>query len=122
MSNHGSKSCNNSVGCLLQEERLVPCRVLPFVCFVLMCPLLLVIVLGVQVYSQRSYLHLHAMSNHRSKSGNNSVECLVQEGRVVPCRVLPFVCFVLLSGVPKGEVMFGLGFYRVGIGLILWRG
>ena len=65
-------------------------------CFVLLWPLLLVIGLGVQVYSERSYLHIHAMSNHRSTSCNNSVECCVQEEGVVLCRVLPFVCFVLL--------------------------
>ena len=51
MSNHGSKSCNNGVEWLVQEGRAVPCRVVPFVCFVLLCPLLLVIGLGVQVYS-----------------------------------------------------------------------
>ena len=51
------------------------------------------------MYSERSYLHVHAMSNLG--------ECLEQEGRVVPCRVLPFVRFVL-PRVPKGEVMFGL--------------
>ena len=50
------------------------------------------------------------MSHHGSKSCNNSVECWVQEGRVVLCRVLVFV-FFLIPRVPKGEVMFGLGYY-----------
>ena len=40
-----------SVECWVQEERVVLCRGLRFVCFVLLCPLLLVIGLGVQVYS-----------------------------------------------------------------------
>ena len=45
------KSCNNILECLVGEGRVVLCRVLPFVCFVLLCPLLLMIGLGVQVYT-----------------------------------------------------------------------
>ena len=35
------------------------------------------------------------MSNHGSRTYKNDVECLVQEGRVVPSLFLPFVCVIL---------------------------
>ena len=81
MSNHASKSCNNSLECLVQGGRVFPRRVLPFVPFA------------------RSELTLSTCVLLTELPSHSRFVCsqqMVQEGLVVPGRIFPFLCFVLL--------------------------